>query len=199
MYLVSPRLPTSSAPILQLFCSLFCHAFHFSALPGWFVFDCITSLLRFLPPSFQIWLGIGLTLAQFVSKLHLIAFYLSNSASLYKIVPHSGKKWERGSGVESISKNILKKKEQTENRSIPSHYYSQKADKTVLCLSFPHTMKNLFVLTVFMCLKQGGWTSWTISRGCEAKDGTKVPGKFLQPTDQPCVACTRIIGGDGHN
>lgn len=54
----------------------------FPALPGWFVFDCITSLVHFLPP-FQIWLWIELTLAQFVSKLRLIAYYLSNSASLY--------------------------------------------------------------------------------------------------------------------
>lgn len=51
MYLVSPRRPTSSTATALLFCSLFCHTVHFSALPGWFAFDCITSLLRFFAPS----------------------------------------------------------------------------------------------------------------------------------------------------
>lgn len=147
----------------------------------------------FLSPPFQIWLRIGLDLARFVSKRHLIAYYLSNSATLGKIVSHSGKKKKekkKGTGVEGTSK-IHKKR--TENMSFPSRYYS--ADRSVLSLSFT----RLFVLTVLMCLKQGGQTARTISRGCEAKNGTKVPGKFLQPTDQPCVACTRIIGGDGYN
>lgn len=57
----------------------------------------------------------------------------------------------------------------------------------------------MFVLTVFVCLEQGGWAARTISRGGEAKDGTKVPGKLLQPANQPGVACTGIIGGDGYN
>lgn len=84
--------------------------------------------------------------------------------------------------MESISK-IHKK---TENRSIPSVVHRKLTG-----------VLYLLVLTVFVGLQQGGRAAWAVSRGGEAQDGTKVPGELLQPADQPGVASTRVIGGDG--
>lgn len=145
----------------------------------------------------QNWWRIGLNLARFVSKRHLIAYYLSNSASLYKIVSLSGEK-KKKTGKEKRSGKDKQKREERKGVFPLIVIHRKLMGAFSACVSFTRG-KYLFALTVFVCLEQSGRTAWTVSRGREAKDGTKVPGEFLQAAHQPRVARTGIIGGDGYN
>lgn len=48
-----------------------------------------------------------------------------------------------------------------------------------------------------MRLHQSGRATGTISGRCEAEGRAIVPGEFLEAADQPCVAWTGVVWGDG--
>lgn len=60
-------------------------------------------------------------------------------------------------------------------------------------------VEDLCALTIFMSLKQGGWAAWAVPRSGEAEGGAKVPGVFLESTDQSCVTCAGVVRRDGHH
>lgn len=140
----------------QRYCSAACSVIlsTFLLCPAGLRLIALPASCGFLHPPFQIWLRIGLSLGQLVSKWHLIAYYLSNSASLCKIVSHSGKKKEkRGAEWKAKAKYIKKRRE---NISVPLHCCSQEADRSVLSWSFIHTVK-IFVCTHCLHVSEAGW------------------------------------------